>query len=142
MIERTANAYWEGDLFAGQGAVTATSSGLFSEAAVSWAARTEAPAGQTSPEELIAAAHSSCFCMALSNEMSSRGHAPERLEVEATVGFADGKITNVALVVSARAPGADDAFFAEALAAAEASCPVSNALRNNVTITATGHLLI
>lgn len=141
MSERKASATWEGDLFEGSGVVSALSSGLFSDAGVTWAARTEDSEGRTSPEELIAAAHSACFCMALSNELSSRGHVPSKLQVEAVCSFVDGKVTTMALDVSATIPGADDAAFREGLDAAEGSCPVSNALRNNVAITVAGRLV-
>lgn len=135
MADRTASATWEGDLFEGRGTVSAVTSGLFSEAAVTWAARTEEPGGRTSPEELIAAAHAACFCMALSNELSKRGHQPARLEVQATCTFVPGKgITTMALDVTADVPGTDDDAFNEGLAAAEESCPVSGALRGNVAI--------
>lgn len=137
MADRTASATWQGDLFAGGGSVSATSSGLFTDAGVTWAARTEAPGGNTSPEELIAAAHAACFCMAFSNELSSRGNEPARLDVEATCTFEGGAITTMALAVRADVPGADEAAIAEALAAAEESCPVSNALRGNVAIVVT-----
>ena len=135
MAQRKASATWEGDLFEGSGVVSATSSGLFTDAPVTWVARTESSDGKTSPEELIAAAHAACFCMALSNELSSRGHAPERLDVEATCTFEPGKgVTDMVLKVTARVPGADEAAFQEGLSAAEGSCPVSNALRGNVAI--------
>ncbi len=141
MADRTASAVWEGNLFDGKGTVSAVTSGLFSEAAVSWPARTEEPGGKTSPEELIAAAHAACFCMALSNELSSRGHEPARLEAQATCTFEPGKgITTMALDVTAEVPGADDAAFREGLDAAEQSCPVSNALRGNVAIQVEGRL--
>src|SRR5436305_14504939 len=91
MADRTASAVWQGDLFGGTGSVSAVSSGLFSEAGVSWASRTEDPNGKTSPEELIAAAHAAGFCVALSNELSFRGHPPARLEVRATWTFTAGK---------------------------------------------------
>jgi len=135
MADRKARATWQGDLFQGSGAVSALDSGLFSEAAVTWAARTEEPGGRTSPEELLAAAHAACFCMALSNELSSRGHQPARLEVQARCTFQPGKgITAMALDVAAEVPDTDEDAFREALAAAEGSCPVSNALRGNVEI--------
>jgi len=137
VADRNARATWQGDLFKGRGTVTAVSSGLFTDAEVSWAARTEAAEGATSPEELIAAAHAACFCMAFSNELSSRGPEPARLDVEATCTFEGGKVTTIALTVQAEVPGADDAIIAEALAAAEQSCPVSNALRGNVDIVVT-----
>jgi osmotically inducible protein OsmC len=141
MADRTASAVWQGDLFAGSGTVSAVTSGLFSEAGVTWAARTEEPGGKTSPEELIAAAHAACFCMALSNELSSRGHPPARLEIQATCTFQPGKgITTMALDVTAEVPGVDDAGFREGLDAAIDSCPVSNALRGNVDIQVEGTL--
>jgi osmotically inducible protein OsmC len=135
MAERTASAAWEGDLFAGKGVVSATSSGLFTDAPITWAARTESSDGKTSPEELIASAHAACFCMALSNELSSRGNPPATLDVEAACTFVPGQgITAMVLKVSADVPGVDEAGFREGLAAAEGSCPVSNALRGNVDI--------
>lgn len=134
MADRRATASWEGDLFNGSGTVSAATSGLFSNAAVTWAARTESPDAKTSPEELLAAAHAACFCMAFSNELSSRGHPPTRLHVDATCTFAEGKVTKMRLEVDADVPGADDATVREALTAAEGSCPVSNALRGNVNI--------
>jgi osmotically inducible protein OsmC len=141
MADRTASAIWQGDLFTGSGSVSAVTSGLFSEAGVTWASRTEEPGGRTSPEELIAAAHAACFCMALSNELSTRGHPPARLEVQATCTFEPGKgITTMALDVTAEVPGVDEAGFREGLEAAEGSCPVSNALRGNVDIQVDGTL--
>jgi osmotically inducible protein OsmC len=141
MADRTASATWHGDLFKGTGTVSAVSSGLFSDAGVTWASRTEEPGGRTSPEELIAAAHAACFCMAFSNELSSRGHTPTAIEVQATCTFVPGKgITTMALDVSAQVPDTDEAAFREALAAAEESCPVSSALRGNVDIQVDGTL--
>ena len=141
MADRTASAVWQGDLFGGSGTVTAVTSGLFSEAGVTWASRTEEPGGKTSPEELLAAAHAACFCMALSNELSSRGHPPARLAVQATCTFQPGKgVTTMAIVVSADVPGVDEAGFREGLDAAEESCPISNALRGNVDIRVDGTL--
>ncbi len=137
MAERTASASWEGDLFEGNGTVSALSSGLFTDAEVTWASRTEAPGGKTSPEELIAGAHASCFCMALSNELSTGGHPPARLQVHAAASFEGGKIVSMALDVDADVPGIDGAGFEAALGAAEKSCPVSNALRGNVEIKVT-----
>ena len=134
MAERKASAKWEGDLFEGSGTVSALSSGLFTDAAVTWASRTEESGGKTSPEELIASAHAACFCMALSNELSQRGNKPQRIEIEATCTFEDGKITTMQLKVTAEVPGADEAAFREGVDAAEGSCPVSNALKGNVDI--------
>jgi len=140
MADRKASAVWEGDLFKGGGTVTAESSGLFTAADVTWASRTEGPGGKTSPEELLAGAHAACFSMALSNELSSRGHVPTRVAVAATATFDDGKITTMRLDVDVDVPDTDEAAFGEALAAAEQSCPVSNALRGNVEIDVTSHL--
>lgn len=140
MAQRRASARWRGDLFQGSGTVTAASTGLFTDAPVSWPARTEEPGGVTSPEELIAAAHAACFSMALSNELSSRGNEPELIEVQATCTFEPPTITAVDLAVVAVVPGADEAAFREALTAAEGSCPVSNALRGSVEIRVNGRL--
>lgn len=141
MADRTASASWQGDLFSGSGTVSAVTTGLFTDAGVTWASRTEEPGGKTSPEELLAAAHAACFCMALSNELSTRGHPPASLEVQATCTFQPGKgITTMALDVAAEVPGVDEAGFREGLDAAIGSCPVSNALRNNVDIQVDGTL--
>ncbi len=140
MAQRTATATWEGDLFSGNGRVTAASSGLFTDAPITWGSRTEDPGGRTSPEELMAAAHAACFCMALSNELASRGHTAASLQTTATCGFEGGKVTSIDLEVTADVPGADDAQFREGLDAAEGSCPVSNALRGNVEIRVAGRL--
>ena len=141
MADRKASAVWEGDLFEGSGTVTAESSGLFSNAAVTWVSRTEDPGGTTSPEELIAAAHAACFSMALSNELSSRGHVPTTLAVSAVATFDSGVITTMRLNVDAEVPDTDEAAFREAVSAAEQSCPVSNALRGNVDIVITSRLV-
>ena len=140
MADRSGEATWQGNLFEGTGKVSATSSGLFTDADVSWPARTEDVGGKTSPEELIAAAHAACFSMALSNELSSRGHEPARLDVRATATFDPPTITTMVLDVTAEVPGADEAAFREGLDVAEGSCPVSNALRGNVDIKVTGKL--
>jgi lipoyl-dependent peroxiredoxin len=142
MADRIASAVWQGDLFGGSGTVSAVTSGLFTDAGVTWAARTEDADGKTSPEELLAAAHAACFCMALSNELSSRGHPPAGLEVQATCTFQPGKgVTTMAIDVRADVPGVDDAGFREGLDAARDSCPVSNALRGNVDIQVDGTLV-
>jgi len=141
MADRTASAVWQGDLFSGSGTVSAVTSGLFTDAGVTWASRTEDSGGKTSPEELIAAAQAACFCMALSNELSSRGHQPAGLEVQATCTFKPGQgITTMNIDVRADVPGVDEAGFREGLDAAKGSCPVSNALRNNVDIQVDGTL--
>jgi osmotically inducible protein OsmC len=142
MADRTASAVWHGDLFSGSGTVSAVTTGLFTDAGVTWASRTEDAGGKTSPEELLAAAHAACFCMALSNELSTRGHPPASLEARATCTFVPGQgITTMAIDVRAEVPGVDEAGFKEGLGAAIGSCPVSNALRGNVDIQVDGTLV-
>src|ERR687890_2726168 len=96
---RVATAHWEGSLLEGAGKVSLDSSGLGTYD-VTWASRAEDPAGRTSPEELIAAAHSSCFSMALSNGLAKAGTPPETLETRAEVTFQPGEgITGIHLTV-------------------------------------------
>src|SRR3954449_4701446 len=131
---RTATTHWEGSLFEGSGQVTLESSGLGTYD-VSWAARAEEPDGKTSPEELIAAAHSACFSMALSNGLAKANTPPNSLDVRAEVGFQPGKgITGIHLTVRGDVDGIDeDAFVAQAEDAKQ-NCPVSQAL-TGTTIT-------
>ena len=135
---RTASAAWEGDLVSGHGTVSATSSGSFHELPVSWAARTEAPEGKTSPEELIAAAHAACFEMALAGALTRGGTPPERLAVTAAVTFdktdAGWRVVSSALTVRGRVPGIDAAGFVAAAEATRDGCPVSQALKGNVAL--------
>ncbi|RKS73803.1 osmotically inducible protein OsmC [Motilibacter peucedani] len=125
---RTANAHWEGSLMEGKGTVSLDSSGIGSYP-VTWAARSAEPNGVTSPEELIAAAHSTCFSMALSHALAGAGTPPEKVDTKADVTFVPGKgITGIVLTVRAVVPGLDaDGFAAQAQAAKE-NCPVSQAL--------------
>jgi osmotically inducible protein OsmC len=138
VAERSAEVVWQGSLRDGSGTVT-PGSGAFGTLPVTWASRTEDPNGRTSPEELIAAAHASCYAMAFSNTLNTAGTPPERLDVVATCSLdrVDGKmkITAVRLDVHGKVPGLDQAGFAAAAQTAEQGCPVSNALRNNVEIT-------
>src|SRR5438552_5993543 len=112
---REARAVWNGDLMSGSGAVRAVSSGKFADLPVSWSARTEAPGGKTSPEELLAAAHASCFAMALSAGLARAGTPPKKLEVSASVTFdkvGDGwKVTKSELTVRGWVPGSDAQKF-------------------------------
>lgn len=125
---RRASAVWDGSLLEGGGEVTLDSSGLGTYA-VSWPARAEEPNGVTSPEELIAAAHATCFSMALSNGLSKAGTPPTQLRTSAEVDFQPGTgITGVRLRVSGDVPGLDEAGFAAAAEEAKAGCPVSKAL--------------
>jgi lipoyl-dependent peroxiredoxin len=132
---RTAEAHWEGSLKEGQGEVELLSSQIGSFE-VTWAARTEEPNGKTSPEELIAAAHSTCFSMSVANELVKAGDpAPTSLDTRAEVTFQPGKgITGIQLTVRAVVPGIDQEAFDAAIAAAEQNCPVSRAL-TGTTIT-------
>ena len=129
---RTATTHWEGTLFEGAGKVTLESSGLGTYD-VSWPARTEEPHGKTSPEELIAAAHSSCFAMALSNEIGKAGGTPTALEVtaEVTLGQKDGAsaITGITLTVRGEVEGLDADAFQTAAQAAKVGCPWANPAR-------------
>jgi lipoyl-dependent peroxiredoxin len=125
---RTAETHWEGSLFEGAGKVTLRSSGLGTYD-VSWPARAEEPNGKTSPEELIAAAHSSCFSMALSNGLAKAGSAPQALDVTADVTFQPGEgITGIHLTVIGTVQGVSAEDFAAAAADAKENCPVSQAL--------------
>ena len=129
MAERTARVTWRGSLTEGDGTIESVGSGAFGPLDVTWAARTEEPNGRTSPEELIAAAHASCFSMALSGGLAKAGAAPEGLETQATVTFVPGTgITKSALSVRGWVPGMDEAAFREAAEAAKENCPVSKAL--------------
>lgn len=126
---RTATAHWEGDLFTGGGQVTLESSGI-GTFDVSWPARTEEPGGKTSPEELIAAAHSSCFNMAFSNGLAKAGTPPTSLDTTAAVTFVPGTgITQVVLSVVGSVPGISTEDFQKAAEEAKAGCPVSQALK-------------
>ncbi|MFI8364174.1 OsmC family peroxiredoxin [Streptomyces sp. NPDC085612] len=136
---RQAHTVWEGDLLKGKGVVTLDSSGIGSYD-VSWPARSEAANGKTSPEELIAAAHSSCFSMALSHGLAGKGNPPTRLETRADVTFQPGEgITGIHLTVEGEVPGLDDAAFVAAAEEAKKNCPVSQAL-TGTTITLSAKL--
>ncbi len=129
MTERTAHVTWSGSLLEGSGTIERVDSGAFGSLDVTWASRTEEPDGRTSPEELIAAAHASCFSMALSHGLAQAGTPPERLETSATVTFVPGTgITKIALIVRGSISGLDEDAFREAAEAAKTGCPVSKAL--------------
>ena len=135
---RTATVTWNGTLAEGTGTVTAGSSELFVDLPVSWASRTEGVDGRTSPEELLAAAHASCFAMALSGQLVRAGTPPDHLHVSATVTFdrVDEKwsVTTSELDVVGVVPGIDEAAFDAAAQAARDGCPISRALAGNVEI--------
>ncbi len=135
---RRAEANWSGPLGTGSGTVRAVSSGAFSGLPVSWAARTETSDGKTSPEELVAAAHASCYCMSLSAGLGRAGTPPDRLEVTAEVTFdkvdAGWKVVSSALTVRGWVPGSTSADFEAAAEAARDGCPISQALKGNVEL--------
>ncbi len=126
---RKASAVWDGDLLSGAGKVTLDSSGIGTYP-VSWPARSAEPNGVTSPEELIAAAHSTCFAMAFSNGLAKAGTPPTQLRTSAEVDFQPGVgITEIRLNVSGEVPGMSPEDFAVAAENAKANCPVSQALK-------------
>ena len=131
---RKATTQWQGSLMEGSGQVTLESSGLGTYD-VTWASRAEDPNGRTSPEELIAAAHSSCFSMALSNGLAKAGTPPEKLTTSAEVTFQPGEgITGIHITVRGSVPGVSEDDFVKAAEGAKANCPVSKAL-TGTTIT-------
>jgi lipoyl-dependent peroxiredoxin len=135
--DRRADVTWKGSLIEGSGTITKTTSGAIGEQPVSWAARSEdATAGKTSPEELIAAAHASCFSMALSSGLAKAGTPADELNTSATVTFQPGEgITKITLTVEGSVPGLDDKAFHEAATTAKENCPVSKALAGVPEIT-------
>ena len=134
--ERRADVVWNGDLQSGSGTFDLASSGAWTGANVSFATRTENPNGNTSPEELIAAAHASCYAMALSNVLHEGGNEAEELRISATCVLDMGslKITTETLDVHGRVPGLDADGFQQAVEQADQVCPVTNALRGNVDV--------
>ncbi len=136
--QRRAEVVWNGDLLKGNGTVR-VGSGAFPELPVTFAARTESSDGKTSPEELIAAAHATCFAMAFSNTLAKAGASPQRLDVTAVCSLdkpPEGglKITMMNIDVRGRVPGLDQARFEDMAKQAGKNCPVSMALANNVDI--------
>jgi osmotically inducible protein OsmC len=142
-MQSRATAQWEGDLMSGKGR-TSAASGTFRDAGLSWKARTESGAGgsATTPEELLAAAHASCFSMALSHALAQGGHPATRLETTCTVDFGPKKgggfeVRSSALEVRGVVPGIDEAAFRKAAEGAKDGCPVSAALKIPMSVTAT-----
>jgi osmotically inducible protein OsmC len=141
IAERNATAGWDGDLAHGSGIVTGAS-GALADLPVTWASRTERSDGKTSPEELIAAAHASCYSMALAHGLTEAGNAPDHLDVSAkvTLDERDGAptVTSSELTVSGRVPGIDQSAFEQAAQDAGKNCPVSRALSAlEITVDAT-----
>lgn len=132
--ESRATTVWQGSLTKGRG-TTSTASRAIPDLEVTWPARVERTEDTTSPEELLAAAHASCFCMALSHELSEAGNEPERLEATATVGFVGGEgVKSSHIEVRGRVPGIDQAAFQQAADGAKDGCPISGALKGNVAL--------
>lgn len=131
MAERTAITSWDGDLAHGKGTIK-SGSGALGELPVTWASRTERSDGKTSPEELVAAAHASCFSMALSHTLTEAGNPPEHLDVTAkvTLDERDGAptVTTSQLTVTGSVPGIDQTGFEQAARDAGKNCPISRAL--------------
>jgi osmotically inducible protein OsmC len=136
MNQRRANVTWKGNLIEGSGTLR-VGSNAFPEQKVTFSARSEGQEG-TTPEELIAGAHATCYAMAFSNTLKQAGNPPEQLDVTAVCSLdrVDGalKITEMELTVKGVVPGIEAAQFEELARTAETRCPVSNALRNNVEI--------
>jgi len=135
---RRATVAWTGDLASGSGLLDAATSGAFKALPVTWASRIEEADGRTSPEELLASAHASCYSMAFSSDLTKAGFKPESLNVvsEVTLDLVDGKRTVVSskLTVRGRVPGIDPAQFSEIAAGAKDGCPISRALKGNVAL--------
>jgi osmotically inducible protein OsmC len=137
-VQRHAETTWKGDLLTGSGSIDYVSSGAFTRMPVTWASRTEDHNGKTSPEELIAAAHASCFSMAFSSRLAKNGTPATKLEIKAVVTFDKGdagwKIARSEITVRGDVPGIDAARFAELAEDAKENCPVSAALKGNVEL--------
>jgi lipoyl-dependent peroxiredoxin len=135
---RRATAKWDGDLAKGSGQVSATTSRAFSALAVTWGSRTEAADGRTSPEELLAAAHASCFSMAFASDLAKNGTPPDRLEVVAEVTFdrvaEKWTVVSSKLTVRGRVSGLDNSHFKAMAEQAKDGCPISRALVGNVAL--------
>jgi osmotically inducible protein OsmC len=136
-VERTANAVWEGDLMGGSGEVS-TESGAVRNATVEWSSRAEQADANTSPEELIAAAHATCVSMALAHGLAEAGTPAQRLESQATATFDQTdegfRLTTMKLAIRGQVEGIDGVAFKEAAEAARENCPVSQALKGNVDV--------
>lgn len=134
------SAVWSGDLLSGKGRASLDSSGL-ATFDVNWKARSESHDNvTTSPEELIAAAHATCYCMAFSGQLAENGTPPTQLDASAEVTFVAGEgITGIHLTVDAQIDGIGEEDFQRIAEAAREGCPVSQALKA-VPITLTANL--
>ena len=141
---RTATVTWSGTLADGEGTVSAGSSGVFADLPLSWGSRTEAHDGRTSPEELLAAAHSSCFAMALSGALGRAGTPPDHVHVSATVTFdkvGDAwTVTRSELDVVGSVPGISSADFDAVAEQTKDNCPISRAIAGNVELSVSATL--
>jgi osmotically inducible protein OsmC len=137
-MQRNGSAHWSGGLKDGKGTVS-TASGVLNNSQYSFGTRFENGIG-TNPEELIAAAHASCFSMALSAQLGNAGMTPESIDTTATITLektdAGFTITSSHLNVTVKIPGADKAKFDEAAKAAETGCPISRVLNTKITMDA------
>ena len=133
--QRKAHVEWEGNLPSGRGTFT-VGSGAIEDLPVTWASRIERPNGKTSPEELLAAAHASCYAMALSHTLAGRGAEFEQITVDAVAALdADLlRITTVDLEIRGTIFGLSQKQFQSVAEEAEKVCPISNAIRDNVTV--------
>ena len=138
-VSRHAMVNWVGDLQSGSGSVSGLTSQAFVQLPFSWSSRTEIANGETSPEELVAAAHASCFAMALAHGLSLNETPPHELQVTATVTFdfvrGNWQIVSNDLIVRGMVPGLDEAGFRHSAEEAKTNCPLSQALKDNVAIT-------
>jgi osmotically inducible protein OsmC len=127
--ERRAEVTWNGSLLEGSGRIDSSTSGRLDGLELNWGSRAESAQGKTSPEDLIAAAHASCFAMALSHALAQAGTPADELHTSSSVTFQPGEgITRIELTVSGRVPGLDEAGFRAAAQDAKENCPVSKAL--------------
>jgi osmotically inducible protein OsmC len=137
VVKRSSEVTWERDLLRGSGIIRFGTNAL-PAVGVSWASRTEQPNGKTSPEELLAAAHASCYAMALSGTLAKNKTPPSTLIITAvcTLDQVENswKVTTMELTVNGTVPGIDESTFKEIAKKAEETCPISNTLRNNVDI--------
>lgn len=135
---RHATANWSGNLTEGSGMLQYVSSGSIARLPITWGSRTEAHNGRTSPEELLAAAHASCFAMAFSNQLAKSGNPPTkvdvRVEVSADKREAGWTVLTSKITTSAVVPGIDNAKFQELANAAKDGCPISRAIAGNVEL--------
>ena len=140
--ESRAHVRWHGDLMTGAGTIDRVGSGTFGPLDMTWAARTGEESGKSSPEELIAAAHASCYSMALSNILGKQGTPPTDLSTSVTVTFVPGEgITTSKIQVEGQVPGSDEAAFGRAADEAKDGCPVSMALKGNVEVSVEARLV-